>query len=66
MPRIRKPFLMDRACCKPQTTRQASTRPSTSMTGAAMWLWDPHGMIAVSVIAGMLLVMLGVKAVRQR
>jgi MFS family permease len=34
--------------------------------GAAMWLWDPHGMIAVSVIAGMLLVMLGVKAVRQR
>jgi MFS family permease len=33
--------------------------------GAAMWLWDPHGMIAVSVAAGLLLVMLGVKAVRR-
>jgi hypothetical protein len=32
--------------------------------GAAMWLWDPHGMIAVSVTAGLLLVMLGVKALR--
>ena len=32
--------------------------------GAAMWLWDPHGMIAVRVTAGLLLVMLGVKALR--
>jgi MFS family permease len=32
--------------------------------GAAMWLWDPHGMIAVSAAAGLLLVMLGVKAMR--
>jgi MFS family permease len=32
--------------------------------GAAMWLWNPHGMIAVSVTAGIMLVMLGVKAVR--
>jgi len=32
--------------------------------GAAMWLWNPHGMIAVSVTAGLMLVMLGVKAVR--
>jgi MFS family permease len=32
--------------------------------GAAMWLWDPHGMIAVSVLAGLLLVALGAKALR--
>jgi hypothetical protein len=31
-----------------------------------MWLWNPHGMIAVSVTAGIMLVMLGVKAVRVR
>jgi MFS family permease len=32
--------------------------------GAAMWLWNPHGMIAVSVIAGSLLMLLGARAVR--
>jgi MFS family permease len=32
--------------------------------GAAMWLWNPHGMIAISVAAGSLLVLLGAKALR--
>ena len=32
--------------------------------GVAMAVWDPHGMIAVSVGAGLLLVMLGVKTAR--
>jgi MFS family permease len=32
--------------------------------GAAMWLWNPHGMIAISVVAGVLLVGLGMKARR--
>ncbi len=32
--------------------------------GAAMWLWNPHGMIAVSVVAGLMLVTLGMKALR--
>ena len=32
--------------------------------GVAMAVWNPHGMIAVSVGAGLLLVLLGVKAVR--
>lgn len=30
--------------------------------GAAMWLWNPHGMIVISVAAGSMLVLLGVKA----
>ncbi len=34
--------------------------------GAAMAAWNPHGMIAISVTAGLLLVMLGVWAVRVR
>jgi MFS family permease len=33
--------------------------------GAAIWLWNPHGMIAVSVTAGLLLVLLGAKAARR-
>jgi MFS family permease len=33
--------------------------------GAAMWVWNPHGMIAVSVVAGLLLVLLGARAVRR-
>jgi MFS family permease len=32
--------------------------------GAAMWLWNPHGMIAVSVMAGLMLVGLGMRAMR--
>jgi len=32
--------------------------------GLAMWLWDPHGMLAVSVVAGLMLVTLGMKASR--
>jgi MFS family permease len=32
------------------------------IAGAAMWAWDPHGMIVVSVTAGLLLVLLGAKA----
>jgi MFS family permease len=32
--------------------------------GAAMMVWNPHGMITVSVVAGLLLVMLGIKALR--
>ncbi len=33
--------------------------------GVAMWLWDPHGLVAVSVIGGLLLVALGLKAIRR-
>ena len=33
--------------------------------GAAMWLWDPHGVLAVSVVAGTLLVVLGTRALRR-
>jgi hypothetical protein len=29
-----------------------------------MWLWDPHGMIVVSVLGGLSLVLLGMKALR--
>jgi hypothetical protein len=36
------------------------------LAGAAMAVWNPHGMIVVSVIAGLLLVVLGAKAVRVR
>jgi len=36
------------------------------LAGAAMAVWDPHGMIVVSVVAGLLLVMLGARAVRRR
>lgn len=32
--------------------------------GFAMWAWDPHGMIAISVVAGFMLVALGVRALR--
>jgi len=37
---------------------------SPPLAVAAMWLWDPHGIITVSVVAGVLLVMLRAKAVR--
>jgi MFS family permease len=33
--------------------------------GAAMTVWNPHGMIVVSVAAGLLLMLLGVRAVRR-
>jgi MFS family permease len=33
--------------------------------GVAMWLWDPHGLVAVSVVGGLLLVALGLKAIRR-
>jgi MFS family permease len=36
------------------------------LAGAAMAVWDPHGMIVISVGAGLLLVVLGAKAVRVR
>jgi MFS family permease len=36
------------------------------LAGAAMAVWNPHGMIVVSVVAGLLLVMLGARAVRRR
>jgi MFS family permease len=32
--------------------------------GLAMWAWDPHGVMAISGVAGVLLVALGVKALR--
>jgi len=34
------------------------------LAGAAMWLWDPHGMIVISVLGGLSLVLLGTKALR--
>ena len=34
--------------------------------GVAMWIWDPHGLIAVSVFGGSMLVVLGMRAVRRR
>ena len=36
------------------------------LAGAAMWLWNPHGMLVVSVGAGLALVMLGMRAMRVR
>jgi len=33
--------------------------------GAAMWAWNPHGMLVVSIGAGLLLVLLGSRAVRR-
>lgn len=33
--------------------------------GAAMWFWDPHGFIAVGVMGGLMLVALGLRAVRR-
>jgi MFS family permease len=35
------------------------------LCGAAMWLWDPHGFIAIGVMGGLMLVVLGFKAVRR-
>jgi MFS family permease len=35
------------------------------LCGGAMWLWDPHGFVAVGVTAGLMLVVLGLKAVRR-
>jgi MFS family permease len=35
------------------------------LAGAAMYLWNPHGMLVISVVAGLSLVLLGMRAVRR-
>jgi MFS family permease len=35
------------------------------LAGSAMWLWNPHGMLVISVVAGLSLVLLGTRAVRR-